>query len=302
VTLSIAIPSYNRGQTLCDTLERLLPLRPPVSEIVVVDQTAAHPPAVRARLEQWEQHGDVRLIRLPEPSIPHAMNTALVAARHPYVLFLDDDVIPSATLFAEHVTALREPGVAAVVGQVLQPGEEPQHFAEDVLRGGVLRDLEFRFNHDTPCDVQNVIACNLSVSRERALAAGGFDENFIAVAYRFETDFALRIVAGGGRVRFHPAASVRHLKIPTGGVRAWGDHRRSASPMHSVGDYYFGWHHAPHFWAYVLRRLVKNVATRYLAAHPWHIPAKLAGEGRGLLLARRLRRKGRRLRVVEEAG
>jgi hypothetical protein len=44
-----------------------------------------------------------------------------------------------------------------------------------------------------------------------------------------------------------------------------------------------------------LRRLRRNVATRYHLRHPWTIPAKLIGELRGMMLARRLARSGRRL-------
>ncbi|HKR64971.1 MAG TPA: hypothetical protein VJZ00_14655, partial [Thermoanaerobaculia bacterium] len=160
-----------------------------------------------------------------------------------------------------------------------------------------LRDLEFRFNHDVACDVQNVMAGNLAVDRTRALSIGGFDENFIAVAYRFETDFALRIVAAGGRIRYEPAASIHHLKAPGGGVRVWGDHRTSASPAHSAGDYYFARKHIAAFWPYVARRLAKNVATRYHLAHPWTVPGKLVGELRGLMLGVRLARKSQSRKV-----
>lgn len=289
--LTIAIPTFNRGRILCDTIELLLSLEPRAEEILIVDQTPEQPPEVAARLAEWESAGAIRVIHLVEPSIPRAMNTALREAGQPFVLFLDDDIVPSRDLVERHQAALREPGVWAVAGQVLQPGEVPRHYEDAVLRRGVLPDLEFRFHHDTPCDVQNVMAGNLGVDRSRALDIGGFDENFIAVAYRFETDFARRLIAAGGRIRFAPDASIRHLKAPGGGVRAWGDHRTSASPAHSVGDYYFALRHVGAFWPYALRRIRSNVLTRYHLTHPWAIPLKLVGEIRGLLLARRMARR-----------
>lgn len=295
IGVTVAIPTYNRGRILVETLQRLTALEPPAGEIVVVDQTRDHPAEVERALAEMETRGDIVLIRLERPSIPHAMNVALQRARHPRVLFVDDDVDPPPGLAAAHEAAYGDPGVWAVVGQVLQPGERSEHFDERSLRAGPLRDLEFRFNHDTPCDVESTIACNLSVDRERALAIGGFDENFTGAAYRFETDFARRVVDAGGRVRFEPAASLRHLRVPTGGVRSYGGHLVDASPAHSAGDYYFALHHARRFWRYALRRFVRNVATRYHARHPWTIPAKVVGELRGLFLARRLFRAGRRL-------
>lgn len=294
--ISVAVPTYNRSGVLCETIEHLLALTPRPGEILIVDQTREHPAAVTERLREWEAAGAIRVIRLDRPSIPVAMNTALENARGEHVLFLDDDIIPDEQLLSAHASALRQPGVWAVVGQVLQPGEEPVHFAEASLHTGLLPDLEFRFNHDEACEVQNVMAGNLSVDRRRALSIGGFDENFIAVAYRFETDFARRIVAAGGRIRYEPAASIRHLKVPAGGVRAWGNHLSSPSPMHSVGDYYFAKLHVPRFWQYAKRRLIRNLATRYHLRHPWTIPSKAIGELRGLLLAGRLVRQGRRLR------
>lgn len=286
--LTIAIPTYERGAVLCDTIELLLALEPPASEIVIVDQTPVHPPEVAARLAAWDRAHAIQIVRLEAPSIPHAMNVALRTAMHAHVLFLDDDIIPAPNLVAAHAAALAEQGVWAVVGQVLQPGESPAHFDDAELRRGPVRDLEFRFRHDAPCDVQNVMAGNLAVDRERALSIGGFDERYTAVAYRFETDFALRLTAAGGRIRYEPTASIRHLKAPGGGVRMWGDHRTSTSPAHSLGDYYFARRHVPDFWRYVARRLKNNVATRFHLRHPWTIPGKLIGEFRGLVGALRL--------------
>jgi GT2 family glycosyltransferase len=290
--ITIAIPTYNRGTILVETIERLLALEPRADAIVIADQTKGHPPEVEARLQGWDREGAIRWLRLETPSIPKAMNDALLAAATPLVLFFDDDIIPDRDIVGAHVQAHAEREVWAVAGQVLQPGEEP-----DAGRAA-FSALSFRFNGSVGCFVNNVMAGNLSVRRERALGIGGFDENFIGAAYRFETDFAMRVTAAGGKVWFEPRASLRHLQLATGGLRSYGDHRTAPVPAHSAGDYYFALHHVPRFWPYAARRVVQNVATRWLAAHPWHIPGKLVGEWRGLLLARRLYRKGRRLRVV----
>jgi GT2 family glycosyltransferase len=282
--ITAAIPTYNRSAIVVDTVHRLLALEPPPAAIVVVDQSA-EPNAALTRLHDERR---IRLIRLDAPSIPHAMNTALLAAATPLVLFLDDDVEPSAGLIAAHAEGHERVDVWAVVGQILQPGESPIHVNQPA------DDLGFRFNAADGRFVTNVMAGNLSVKRERAIAVGGFDENFVMAAYRFETDFALRLTAAGGRIWFEPRASLRHLKLSTGGLRSFGDHRSSPSPAHSAGDYYFAHHHRP-FWPYAARRLAANVATRYHLTHPWMIPTKLIGEVRGMLLARRLARAGRKL-------
>jgi GT2 family glycosyltransferase len=281
--LTIAIPTYNRGAILLETLQRLFALELPANEIVVVDQTAEP----LAQLLRWNEDGRIRYVRLSKPSIPHAMNVALQTATSPLVLFLDDDVEPSPRLVAEHLAAHRGDGIIwAVAGQVLQPGEEP----EPLPHPG--DDLAFPFRSSEPAFVANVMAGNLSVRRDRAIAIGGFDENYVGAAYRFETDFARRLVAAGGKIRFEPRASLRHLKLSTGGLRTFGDHKTSISPMHAVGDYYFALAHVDRFAPYALHRLRANVVTRFHARHPWTIPGKLIGELRAMLLARRLHRRG----------
>ncbi|MEO8033154.1 MAG: glycosyltransferase [Acidobacteriota bacterium] len=287
--ITVAIPTFNRGAILVETIGRLIALEVRADAILIVDQTPLHPPEVESQLEAWSKEGTIRWLRLPQPSIPKAMNRALREVGSPVILFLDDDVEPSPGLIAAHAAAHRDAGIWAVVGQVLQPGESPQHFP----RPG--DDLEFRFNHDEAADVTNVIACNLSVKGEKAIGVGGFDENYIGAAYRFETDFSLRVAGAGGIVRFEPLASVRHLKLATGGLRSYGDHLVTASPLHSVGDYYFALQHRRDLARYVGRRLLKNVITRYHVSHPWTIPTKLVGEFRGWMLARRLRRGGLKL-------
>jgi GT2 family glycosyltransferase len=282
--ITVAIPTYNRAAIVVETVRRLFTLDPPPEAIVVVDQSAEENRA----LSDWHRDGRIRLIRLAAPSIPHAMNEALLAADTPVVLYLDDDVEPAPKLIAAHEQVHADAAIWAVVGQILQPDEEAAHFQQPD------DDLEFHFNHDRGCFVANVMAGNLSVKREHAIDIGGFDENFVGVAYRFETDFALRLIAAGGRIWFSPEAGLRHLKLSSGGLRSFGDHRSSPSPAHSVGDYYFAIHHRPPLWRYALTRLRKNAVTRFHITHPWAIPAKLIGELRGLLLARRLARSGRK--------
>jgi len=292
--VTIAIPTYRRGPILVETLQRLLELPERAAEIVVADQTPSHDPAIEQRLESWSRAGAIRWMRLPSPSIPHAMNEALLAARTRIVLFVDDDIVPSPHFVAEHERAYAT-GVWAVVGQVLQPGERAEHFDDARLHRGALRDLDFPFNHDTATVVENAIGCNLSVDRQRIVAIGGFDENFVAAAYRFETDFARRVAAAGGRIRFEPRAAIDHLHVPTGGIRAHGDFRQTAAPAHSAGLYYFALWHVRPAAPYAAKRFLRNVLTAWNLKHPWTLPAKIVAEIRGYALARKLFRGGRKL-------
>jgi len=263
--VTIAIPTYQRGEVLIDTVRLLLAQTPPAAEIILVDQTPDPAPAVREQLAQWQAAGQARWLRRAQPSVPAAMNHALKAARFPVVLFLDDDIIPAPGLVAAHARNFADPDIWAVVGQILQPGQSVEPFAEKPTGQGIWRDLVFPFNSAERRPVHNGMAGNLSVRRDRALQAGGFDENFVGVAYRFETEFCRRLIRHGGQVMFDPQASLRHLQAPRGGTRTYGDHRRSASPAHGVGDYYLAYREAVgrERWQYLLRRLFREVRTRY---------------------------------------
>jgi GT2 family glycosyltransferase len=292
-TVSIAIPTYGRDAVLVDTLRCVLDLDPRADEVLVIDQTPRHHEPTERQLTAWSQQGTIRWLRLDWPSIPHAMNEALRTATSDVVLFLDDDLIPSRELVARHRSAIETQRADAVVGQILQPGERPFPFAD--RKRSRIDDLEFPFNASSGAAVTNVMAGNLAVVRERALAIGGFDENFTTTAYRFETDFAWRLLDAGGTIWFEPSASIDHLKADRGGLRVWGEHLRSASPAHSTGDYYFALMNLPRAsrLGYFARRLRRNAFSRFDVTHPWWIPVKVVREARALLQASALARRGR---------
>ena len=77
MSLTVAIPTYNRGAIVVGTVERLLALAPPPEAIVVVDQT----PERNGELARLHEAGTIRLIRLDAPSIPRAMSRSRRRAR-----------------------------------------------------------------------------------------------------------------------------------------------------------------------------------------------------------------------------
>lgn len=214
------------------------------------------------------------------------MNQGLVHASQAVVLYLDDDIIPGEGLVAAHYAVHASGDADIVAGQVLQPGEVPTPPA-----------AEFRFTSNQRGWAPEVIGCNFSVNRVVALALGGFDENFVHVAYRFEAEFCCRARAAGRRILFEPAASIRHLRAGQGGTRAFGQHLTTARPSHSVGAYYYlmaaeGIDGRVGKMAW---RFLRSVRTRHHLRRPWWIPATLVAEALGFLWALRLRMAGPRL-------
>lgn len=292
-SLTVAIPTLDRGRVLIETIEQLLPQLAASSTILVADQTRQYEHETLRALEELESHLAIRRLRLPLASQPMAMNLLLAEAKTDLVLFLDDDVQPSAGLLEAHARAYEEsPEAWAVVGQVLQPGQVAEDVALPAPRTGLTRGMITPFHSTCRGWVENVMSGNLSVRRSRALGLGGFDESFVGAAYRFDTDFAYRVLQAGGKILFEPKASLRHLGHPRGGTHVYGDHFRTTAPYHSAGDYYFALKHgfpAEASW-YMGQRFVRSFLTRYHLRHPWWIPAKVVGEFRGFVLAAKLHR------------
>ena len=281
--VSIVIPTYRREQVLLDTIRYLHALHPPPDEIVIVDQSELHEPTTTEALQTWHQDGRIFWVRLAQPSITHAMNTGLTQARSEIVLFLDDDIIPDSNLIAAHARAQGEDNCNIVAGQVLQPGEEV--LAEPPAKG------EFLFRSGQRAWVRELMGGNFSVKKATAFKLGGFDENFVRVAYRFEAEFCDRAITAGEKILFEPAASIRHLKAGAGGTRSFGEHLTTIKPHHAVGAYYFMLRarHIKRRWWQMLLRPLRAVRTRHHLRRPWWIPLTLAAEFGGFAWALALR-------------
>lgn len=281
--VTVAIPTYRREQVLLDTLDHLLDLAHAPAEILVLDQTEQHEGATDRRLGELHDSGRIRWLRLATPSIPQAMNRGLLEAWQDIVLFVDDDIRPEPELITAHLAAHRVHADALVAGRVIQPWEEGRDFSGEA---------NFQFAGLKPFWIDEFMGGNFSVRRDTALALGGFDENFVRVAYRFEAEFAHRWRASGRRIYFEPAACLHHLKDRGGGTRTFGEHLTTWRPDHAVGAYYYCLRTGS--VGEFLHRPFRSVMTRHHLHRPWWIPLSLLAELRGMFWALALFARGPR--------
>ena len=286
--ISVVIPTYRRERVLVETLEHLLRQSEAADEVLVIDQTQEHEAATIKRLEQLQAQRAIRWIQQQPPSITAAMNRGLLDARCDVVLFVDDDIVPDSSLLSTHRAAHTSRSKTVVAGRVIQPWqvEAPGQNSTDSTGAGV-----------EPGWVDEFMGGNFSIRRADALELGGFDENFVQVAYRFEAEFANRFRAAGGRIRFEPAACLHHLHEGRGGTRSYGRHLTTARPAHAVGAYYYALRTQTRGRCLgdCLSRPLRAIATRHHLRRPWWIPVTLVSELRGLRWARRLHRAGPKL-------
>lgn len=275
-SISILIPTYGRDQVLVDTISALLALPCPASEILVLDQSARHLEECESQLARWHEQQAIRWLRIPYPSITVAMNLGLVTAKNDHVLFVDDDIIPDPHLLSAHQSAARAYPGTLIAGRVLQPWHQGQADPEK---------SPFQFNSLVGRYHDEFMGGNVSMNRHLALKIGGFDRNFVKVAYRFEAEFAFRWLRSGHRIRYEPEALIHHLKVSSGGTRAYSHHLTTVRPDHAVGRYYYYWRTCslPVALANSIRNFVFSVYTRHHLRKPWWIPVTLLAELRGFL-------------------
>src|SRR5205814_2124334 len=127
--------------------------------------TTDHTQQTETLLTTWDEGGQIRWLRLTEPSIPGAMNQGLLEARQDIVLFLDDDIIPFANLVSEHAKAHDDPN-RLVAGRVLQPWDG------DIISASWSAK---QFSSTEAREIDGFMGGNFSLRKNDAIEIGGFD-------------------------------------------------------------------------------------------------------------------------------
>lgn len=288
MSLSVAIPTYGRGPVLINTLHYLCELDTRPSEIIVIDQTEKHEDSIEDELKRLNDTGTINWIRLGIASITRAMNVGLRKAKNERVLFLDDDIIPGKDLIKAHLETGEMLENVIVAGRVLQPWHKGKPD---------LNENKFLFNSLHSRSVETFMGGNVSIPRTLGLEIGGFDTNFVKVAYHFEAEFAYRWRSAGGHIYYEANALIHHLKTERGGTRTYGNHLKTVEPDHAVGRYYY------YFCTKTVKdalkeslySMFKSVRTKHHIRKPYWIPLTLLAELRGFVWSVVLYQSGRGL-------
>jgi len=215
VAVSVIVPTYRREAPLRRCVAGILAQKHPSFELIVVDQSPDHEPETWALLSALPSHA--RHVRLATPSVTAAANTGVRLARGAVVVFFDDDVeIDDRDVLARHERHYADPTIGAVSGRMAHPGWT-RALPAPALRGGTLAFLDVNFDHERAMDVPTTCAANMSLRRSLVERLGGFDERYTANAFRWETDFSVRLIRAGSRIRYDPEACVVHHFATPGG-------------------------------------------------------------------------------------
>jgi glycosyltransferase involved in cell wall biosynthesis len=183
--LSIVVTTYNRATQLARLLEAL-ERQSAIDEfelIVVDDGSADETASVLAASRDYP----LRTSHQANAGPASARNAGILAATGEYVLFIDDDVIPSDDLAERHLAAQRtRPGV--VIGRMLAHRRR-----QPVWSAWESRVLEKQYGEIQagawPPTARQFFTANASVPRADLLGVGLFDPSFpraehVELAYR----------------------------------------------------------------------------------------------------------------------
>lgn len=214
--VSVIVPCRNEEGTIGLLLQALLAQTWPAEEMEVVLADGMSEDGTRAEVERFmtaHPRLEVRIVDNPRRNIPAALNIALAAARHPYIVRLDAHCVPQPDYVERSIVALQA-GLAENVGGVwdIQP-RNPSWQARSIAAAAAnpvgVGDALYRFTRE-PAYVDTVPFGAFRTDYLREL--GGYDETLLS-----NEDYELnqRIRLGGGRIWLDPAIRSVYYARPT---------------------------------------------------------------------------------------
>ena len=190
IALSIIIPTHNRSASLRRLLARLEEqVGEDVEVIVVADGCTDDTPAL---LKEQRSTYPFRFVLLPGLGAAAARNRGAEAAKGALLLFMDDDVEPSAGMIAAHRVVHDQSSEETVVIGYLPLGGPPR---KDMFGLGLRAWWENKFYQMSRpghrFTFEDLLSGNFSLPARLYRAAGGFDESFDC---REDYELGLRLI------------------------------------------------------------------------------------------------------------
>jgi GT2 family glycosyltransferase len=219
LTVTVTIPTRNRGDLVALTLQALMRLRYPLLEILVVDQSTDE---VTRQVVANACASDprVRYYASATTGSSAARNVGMYASDTDIVAYTDDDCIVSEEWLTAILDELRDPAVAGVYGRLIPYEAKARTGTEVGLKDAPIR-AEF-VAKTPPWHIGH--GGNMAFRRTALLALEGFDPLLGAgslLRSGEDADIAYRLLAAKQRLVYCPGALAYHKHWKT-----WRDQKQ----------------------------------------------------------------------------
>jgi glycosyltransferase involved in cell wall biosynthesis len=215
---SLVISTYNRPSALRLCLESVLQQSLLPAEVIVADDGSGD--ETRELVNSYAQKFPVPLVHVWQEDhgyqLARIRNKAFAAARFPYIIQIDGDLILHPQFIADHMKAARKgyfiSGTRALLNgtttdNILGSGKLPLKVDLSIvgkkynaIHNRLLSKLIFLFNRGGG-NVFYVLGCNMAFWKDDLLKVNGYNEAFMGWG-KEDNDIAVRLVNAGVKLRF----------------------------------------------------------------------------------------------------
>lgn len=211
--ISVIVPCFNNGHILATMLMCFMEQAKvnDCFEMLIIDDASTDD--TKQSVEGLQLPPSFRYFKCQKnKGAAAARNFGAFQAQGDYLLFIDSDVVPDATLVATHLETQRRCAGALVVGRTCSmPPDNCDIFYQIMGRSVFAFDLG---PEECPLPFQDFVSRNFSIPREIFLQLNGFDERYPNSGFE-DTEFAFRAVKAGYKLLYSPTATGEHQHTGT---------------------------------------------------------------------------------------
>lgn len=214
--VSIIIPTFNRLSRLKQVLAALEQQKYAIDEVEVIVVSDGSTDGTDAFLSSLQTK--LNLIFVPQVNAgpAAARNNGIKHAKGEYILFIDDDVVPSPQLVAEHMRLHAQQPNLIVLGPMLTPADEQLSAWVDWEQAMLEKQYRAMQSGKWEATHRQFYTGNTSLARQLLMAVGGFDERFRRAE---DVELAYRLLQEDVSFVFNPQAIGYHYA--TRSLRSW---------------------------------------------------------------------------------
>ncbi|MBP7689877.1 MAG: glycosyltransferase family 2 protein [Thermoflexales bacterium] len=206
--VSVILPTYNRLDRLQRVLKALENQAFPRDRFDVIVVSDGSTDGTREYLQALQSPLTITFVEQANQGVAVARNTGLSRATGDLVVFIDDDVVPSPQLVAEHVACHGDSNLV-VLGPMLTPNDFDMKPWVRWEQSMLMKQYDDMLKGRWAPTARQFYTGNTSLARRHVIEAGGFDPHFrraedVELAYRL-AQRGLRFVFNDRAIGWHYA-------------------------------------------------------------------------------------------------